>query len=103
MPAPWQVEQATAVSMVRSFCATEHGVAEVDVEPDQGVLAAGGARARAAAGRAGLAAEEGVHDVAEREALAEAGRRRSRRGRSRGRRPAACRVGQHVVGLARAS
>ena len=49
----------------------ERGLGELDLEPDQGVLAAPGARTRAAAlrRRAG-AAEEGVHDVGEREARA---------------------------------
>ena len=48
----------------------ERRLGEVDLEPDQGVLAAAGARPRAAAGRraAGGAAEEGVHDVGEGEA-----------------------------------
>ena len=78
---------------------TEHGVAEVDVEPHQGVLAAGGARARAAPGGAGLAAEEGVHDVAEREALAEAGGARAVGVGAVVVGLLLVRVGQHVVGL----
>src|SRR5699024_9185892 len=46
----------------------EGGLGELDTQPDQGVLAAPGPRPRAALG---VLSEEGVHDVAEGEALPE--------------------------------
>ena len=66
----------------------EDRVGEVDVEAHEGVLAAALARARATLGGPGSPAEEGVHDVAEREPLAEA------------RCPGGIGVGAHVVGTA---
>ncbi len=81
---------------------TERGLGQLDLEPDQRVLAAAYSRARPAAlaGSAGLTAEEGVHDVGEREAgaLAEVGAAAERVAATVVRRPL-LRVGQHLVGL----
>ena len=78
VPAPLHSVQVTAVSTLISFDDPERRLAEVELEPDQRVLAAAGARTWAA--RPGALPEERVHDVGEREALAEAaGSRRGQR------------------------
>jgi hypothetical protein len=82
----------------------ERGLAEIDPERDQRVLAAPGPRPGPAGGPAGLA-EEGVHDVGEGEGLPEAGTARSCSG---GRERVAAeivqlpllRVAQHLEGAA---
>ena len=79
----------------------ERRLGEADLEPDQRVLATALARSRAAAGRrTGAAAEEGVHDVGEREAgaLAEATAGAAERVAAAVVRRPLLRVGEHLVG-----
>ena len=79
----------------------ERRLGELDLEPDQRVLAAPGARPRArASGPPGLAAEEGVHDVGEREAgaLAEATAHPAERVAAAVVRRPLLRVAKHLVG-----
>ena len=54
VPSPWQVGRRTAVSTFSSRVDAERGLGEVELDPDQRVLAAAarGARAAAAAGAA---------------------------------------------------
>jgi hypothetical protein len=82
----------------------ERGLREVDLEADQRVLAPAHPRARAppGTGRAtrSLPAEEGVHDVGERETLArtEAPGATAERVATEVVHPALLRVGEHLVG-----
>ena len=122
-PRPWQVSQVIglrcpAAAPLAVADRAEHGgvdlelaggaerrLGEVDVEPDQRVLAAAGPRTRAAAAAAGaaagLAAEERVHDVGEREARARTGAAEAaaaERVAAEVVHPALLGVGEHLVG-----
>ena len=78
----------------------EGRLGQLDVEPDQGVLAAPCPRARSARGAAGgrTAAEERVHDVGEREALAGTAEALAERVAAPVVRRPLLRVAEHLVG-----